>query len=98
MNTAFKRSKLKLLERTNGIGYLHCMDIASPEQIIKPKIHRVTLRDGRVLIMGGLSVSQLKHLRKHGGFFTIQTADKKEEMTIDGKLIKQIQPHIPPQA
>lgn len=71
------------------------MHIASPQdEIIKPKVFKVTLRDGRVFVIGGMSVSQLKFLRKHGGELTLKKNENGEEVKVQGKLIKHIEPLI----
>jgi hypothetical protein len=75
------------------------VQIASPtDEIIKPKVFKVTLRDGRVFIIGGMSVSQLKFLRKHGGNLSLKQNKDGAEVNVNGKLIKHIEPFVPPAA
>lgn len=67
--------------------------IATPEdKIIKPKLLKVTLRSGDVFIVGGMSVSHLKFLRKNGGMLTLRQGKEGNEVNIHGKMIKAISP------
>lgn len=74
------------------------MHIATPEdKIIQPKAFKVTLRNGMPFVIGGMSASQLKYLRKNGGLLSLKNNVDGADVNIDGKMIKTIEPFTPPQ-
>jgi hypothetical protein len=68
-----------------------------PAPATAPKAYKVTLRNGKVFIIGGMTITQLKFMRKNGGVLSLKQSVNGDEVNIDGKLIKHIEPFNPSQ-
>lgn len=68
-------------------------EIAVPKPA--PKVYKVTLRNGKTFIIGGMTITQLKFMRKNGGNLSLKQSVNGDEVNIDGKLIKHIEPFNP---
>lgn len=64
----------------------------TPQEKKQPFVARLDLRDGRTFVVGGMSSSQLKFLRRNGGMITLKNNVDGSDVAFDGKLIKTITP------